>query len=264
MHKRKVERNRIIRNRSLPYKADYKLLKLLRKIGTRLFYIYIILPFLIHFTKREFTNKLLNFILIVTILSYYLINIYTEVYLCPKTAIKRRRGFLDNSLGSKFLESPVKQYYSNDSIHEGAYKMLVNCGESCYFTLKIVEKMTPHIVIKNAILFISLCFVLFFQEENYVFIVPLLQTFLSSIFLTELIEHFHFKKELELIFNQFLYIITNRNQDEDSLYIYAIALVLDYETVLAYNKSSLSDKVYRNLNEKLSEKWEEIIKRYDI
>ena len=41
-------------------------------------------------------------------------------------------------------------------------------------------------------------------------------------------------------------------------------LFLDYETTLAYNKAPLSDSVYEKLNEKLTEEWEKIKKRYDI
>ena len=43
-----------------------------------------------------------------------------------------------------------------------------------------------------------------------------------------------------------------------------ISFALDYETVLAYNKSPLSDKIYKKLDPQLSQEWEELKKRYDI
>ena len=40
--------------------------------------------------------------------------------------------------------------------------------------------------------------------------------------------------------------------------------MLDYETILAYNKSPLSDKEWERLEEPLSQQWEDIKKRYEI
>lgn len=54
----------------------------------------------------------------------------------PMAANERRKGFIDNSLGTKLLEKPVLNYYDNDSIEKGPYKMLVNCYENCFFTYK--------------------------------------------------------------------------------------------------------------------------------
>lgn len=52
--------------------------------------------------------------------------------------------------------------------------------------------------------------------------------------------------------------------DGDETLQEAVLLFLDYETTLAYNKAPLSDSVYEKLNEKLTEEWEKIKKRYDI
>ena len=57
----------------------------------------------------------------------------------PMAANERRKGFIDNSLGTKLLEKPVLNYYDNDSIEKGPYKMLVNCYENCFFTYNIIN-----------------------------------------------------------------------------------------------------------------------------
>lgn len=59
----------------------------------------------------------------------------------PMAANERRKGFIDNSLGTKLLEKPVLNYYDNDSIEKGPYKMLVNCYENCFFTYNIIKVM---------------------------------------------------------------------------------------------------------------------------
>ena len=69
----------------------------------------------------------------------------------PMAANERRKGFIDNSLGTKLLEKPVLNYYDNDSIEKGPYKMLVNCYENCFFTYNIIKVMLPKMAIKNTI-----------------------------------------------------------------------------------------------------------------
>ena len=71
------------------------------------------------------------FYLIIIIL-YFILSLYNEIILYPTTAEKRRKGFIDNSLGSKYLTEETKNYYSNDNLEKGPYKMLVNCYENCF------------------------------------------------------------------------------------------------------------------------------------
>ena len=73
----------------------------------------------------------------------------------PATARKRRKGFIDNSLVSKFLNKNVEGYYTNDNLKYGPYKMLVNCCENCFFTLNIAKGMVTQILVKNILLFIG-------------------------------------------------------------------------------------------------------------
>ena len=99
--------------RFLPYEADYKLLSKCRSISMWILIIIsifsIALPLIDYFNITHLHN-VVNFLYFILIISYFILDIYTETFLYPATARKRRRGFIDNALGSKFLEKPVENY----------------------------------------------------------------------------------------------------------------------------------------------------------
>lgn len=97
--------------RVLPYETDYNLLSLCRKwesFGLWMIGILsIILPIfgaIPECTNLDIFYSTLKFLYFIAIIAYYILDIYTETFLYPATARKRRKGFIDNSLGSKYLE----------------------------------------------------------------------------------------------------------------------------------------------------------------
>ena len=132
------------------------------------------------------------------IIAYYVLDVYTETFLYPATARKRRKGFIDNSLGSKFLEKKVEGYYTNDNLNYGPYKMLINCSENCFFTLNIAKGMVPRIVTKNVIFSIGFLVIAYRGIKDNLVAIPILQILLSTLFITELIHHLNFIAKLEL------------------------------------------------------------------
>ena len=257
-------------NRFLPFEADYTLLSKCRIWGTRglvaIAVCSISLPLLNYYSEVKMVNSIhtiLNYIYILLSVIYYILDIYTETFLYPATARKRRMGFIDNSLGSKFLNKNVKGYYTNDNLQYGPHKMLVNCWENCFFTLNIAKGMIAKIVIKNSILFIGFITVAYFGIRDNFIAISIVQILLSTLFLTEFIHHINFITKLEQLHERFIDIITKKMDSNETLQ-QAVLLFLDYETTLAYNKASLSDSVYEKLNERLSKEWEEMKTRYDI
>lgn len=141
-------------SRFLPYEADYQTLSYCRNWTGKMLWLVaglsVILP-LIPYLGIPVIYNIFNCMYFILIILYYVADMYTETFLYPATARKRRKGFIDNSLGSKFLDKQVKGYYSNDSLEYGPFKMLVNCGENCFFTLNIAKKMIPSVILKNVI-----------------------------------------------------------------------------------------------------------------
>lgn len=252
--------------RFLPYEADYKLLSKCRSISMWILIIIsifsIALPLIDYFNITHLHN-VVNFLYFILIISYFILDIYTETFLYPATARKRRRGFIDNALGSKFLEKPVENYYTNDRIEIGPYKMIVNCGENCFFTLNIARKMTVNIVLKNIIFTLLFCSIAYLGIMNSLIAIPVMQILFSTLFLTELVHHINFVVKLNLQFERFKEVFQNK-PNKKTIFQQALLLYLDYETTLAYNKAPLSDSVYNNLKEKLTREWEEIKNRYEL
>lgn len=256
--------------RLMPYEADYNLLAKCRKWETNGLWIIgvfsIILPLLDYFSGISLMKVLggvINCIYFIIFIAYYILDVYTETFLYPATARKRRKGFIDNSLGSKLLEKPVEGYYTNDKVQVGPYKIIVNCGENCYFTMNIAKAMILQIVAKNITFGVAFLIIAYFGIKDNLVAIPIMQILLSSLFLTELVHHLNFCAKLEQLFERFK-VVFEKKPTDDKILQEAVFLYLDYETTLAYNKAPLSDSIYENLNEKLSKEWEDIKTRYEI
>jgi hypothetical protein len=263
--------NPIIKSRFLPYEADFALLKMWRRIGNILLAIVSILsisrPFVSsNFTSNILLNNIIEYTSYIAIISYYVANIATEVFLYPASARLRRIDFIDNSLGTKFLSKESKNYFTNDVLKPGLYKLNVNCFENCYFTYNIAKEMTPSVVTKNVIFSTVFFTIAYIGLRGNILALPILQILLSTLFLTELIHHLTFVSRLNILLEKFEIhfnnTINSKSKRNDPKH--PILLLLEYETTLAFNKAPLSDKVYRNLNLKLSAEWEEVKKHYEI
>ena len=256
--------------RFLPYGADFKKLDSFRRAETIILYIIsalsFIIPYLLTIPQSDILIRVIDIIKIIDIILiivYYILDVITEIFLYPDTARKRRKGLLDNSLGSKYLSQPVEGYYSNNEIEKGSKKILVNCYENCFFTYNIAKAMQKQIIIKNIVLFIMFIIVIYFGFRNNLFALPILEVLFSSLFLTGLIHHFNFLVKLKTLLERFQNEFSEQHE-EFQTFQNAILFLLDYETTLAYNKSPSSNRVYKKLREKLSAEWELIKKRYDI
>lgn len=238
---------------SIPYQDNYKKLKLCRKLNFGLLVFVIVLSVILPILRKcNFSfYDILDFLNIVLIIGYFVLTTVTEVFIYQSTSLKRRMGYIDNSIGSKLLEKPLMGYFSNDSIPYGPYKLAVNCYENCYFSYNIAKAMTLRIVIKNSVFFIFFLACAYFGFQGNVVATPIIQIFISTLFLNELIQHLNFRTQLKKILDSFQQLFSQKFKHDDLGM--PIFLALDYETVLAFNKSPLSDKIYNQLNPKLSE-----------
>ena len=208
--------------------------------------------------------NLLNMLNYFFIIGYGILYIVVEIIMQPMVAKERRKGFIDNSLGTKLLDKPVLNYYDNDSIKQGPYKMLVNCYENCFFTYNIIKAMLSKMVIKNTIIFVLLLIFAYHGIKDNIVAIPFLQLFLSSLFLIELVYYIAFFFRLKNLHENFKQIFNAPELIKNNTIQNAIYMVLEYETTLAYNKSPNSNSVYQKLNNKLTEEWNSIKQNYDI
>ncbi|MBN1969539.1 MAG: hypothetical protein JW870_09250 [Candidatus Delongbacteria bacterium] len=252
----------------LPFETDYKTLKNWRITGLVFLYFASVLSILIPlnetFLHSVAFRNILEFSNYIFIIFYFIINVVTETFIFPATSRARRLDFIDNSLGSKFLGDVSINNFSNDVVQIGTYKMAVNCFENCFFTYNISKGMMPQVITKNTIftfIFLSTAYVGF--KDN-AFALPILRVFLSSLFITELIHHLNFVSKLKNLTERFKLIFMEKEKLSQNVLPHSILLILEYETILAYNKAPLSDRVYKKLSKQLTAKWEELKKYYEI
>lgn len=260
--------------RQLPYAISYNTVTYWRKIEDGFLWGVFICQITLQLFQINSVNHLLdsmgcivdilNMLNCIFIILYGGLYVVVEIIMQPMAANERRKGFVDNSLGTRLLDKPVLNYYDNDTIEQGAYKMLVNCYENCFFTYNIIKEMLPKIIIKNIILFVLLLIFAYYGIKDNIVAIPFLQLFLSSLFLIELIYHIVFFFRLKNLCEKFKQIFNTHKSTKNRTIQDAIYMVLEYETTLAYNKSPISDSVYQKLNDKLTEEWNSIKQNYDI
>lgn len=261
-------------DRQLPYEISYKTIAFWRNVENGFLWSTFICSILLQtfqidcishsLVSMKYIANLFNVLNYISIIGYGLLYIIVEIIMQPMAANERRKGFIDNSLGTKLLEKPVLNYYDNDSIEKGPYKMLVNCYENCFFTYNIVKAMLPKMIAKNTILLILLLVFAYYGIKDNVVAIPFLQLFLSSLFLIELIYHVLFFFRLKNLCDRFKQIFSTSKLTKNKTIQDAVYMVLEYETTLAYNKSPNSNSVYQKLNHKLTEEWGSIKEHYDI
>ncbi len=185
-------------------------------------------------------------------------------YLFYEGSKMKRSDFIDNSLGTSFMDKRSKEYFTNDNIQPGVYKLAVNCFENIFFTSRVVSKMifmtwiwtivVTAIFIGSAVLGERQIILMLFQLS-----LPVL-LFQNSIKLTlfatrisNLYEHFL------RMFNDLRGVQDNKLKEPEM-----IKLVIDYQTALSWGSLLTSKSIFDKMNPELTREWIEVKKRYDI
>lgn len=197
------------------------------------------------------------------IISYAVLSFISEnvFYQASK---KRREDFIDNSFKTTIAEDRSIEYYTNESITSGIYKMAVNGFENSLFTYNIASKMTLRLWIKNIIFAILiLIFAVFGYNSAFVL---LIQLTLPILLLQQAIKHTLFVFRIERVYENYRRLFNDLKNQVDSKYKRPEILlnVLDYETTITYGSVLLDSDMYENMNDDLSKKWLELKRDYMI
>ena len=179
-------------------------------------------------------------------------------------SIQRRVDFIDNSFDSSFNEDRSREYYTNENIASGIYKMAVNGFENSLFTYTISKEMITKLWLKNMI-FGILILIFAIGGFNNAFIL-MLQLTLPLLLLQQAIKHSLFVYRIKRVFENYKRLFNDLKQLNDSKQKRPeiILNVLDYETTLTYGGIHLDSKIYNKLNLDLSIKWDEMKQTYNI
>tara|TARA_R110002072_G_scaffold301548_1_gene481500 strand:+ start:1196 stop:1969 length:774 start_codon:yes stop_codon:yes gene_type:complete len=204
------------------------------------------------------TNINCFFIVAFAILSFISETIFYQA------SIQRREDFIDNSFETTLAENRSQEYYTNDNITSGIYKMAVNGFENSLFTYNIAKKMTAPLWFKNILFAILiLTFSIFGYSSAFTL---LIQLTLPILLLQQAIKHTLFVYRIKRVFenNRRLFNDLKNLNNSKHKRPEIILNVLDYETTLTYGAILLNSKIYDEMNPSLSVIWNKLKQEYNI
>lgn len=254
-------------SRYVPLDIDYKTLN---RIDTALNYILWASTILslgvliLEITKvfplnNEFLQQTLNSIICTLAVIYFIGEVILNL-LFQFSEIKRRKDFIDNSLGTTLSVENSTGYFNNQNTSVGILKMGKNCFESSLFSKTISGKMVVPMVFKALmVIIIFLVLALFTNNKT---LTTVLQLTLPLSVIQQCIKLYYFSHRVNRVFEEFQYIFSNARVEERENLI--ISNVMNYESTLAWGSILLDDGLFKKLNPTLSQDWENIKIRYSL
>jgi hypothetical protein len=239
----------------------------LNKINSILFWALLAVNILPELLKRFLTNpaemdcyaSLINFLIIVSFIASFVIVIIVEYYLIPVAESKRRADYFENSFKQNFQLKKSEDYFTNEEINPGFYKMAVNLFQNLFFTTSVAKLMIPKVIFKAAIgllIYISISFIGF---KNYPIFITLLQAIFSLNIIGQIIKFFIYHerkkqmmKELQILFSNSDFIKSDKAVPQ------IIKLYTDYECNISWGLILLDDKLFNKHNDTMEESWSKI------
>ncbi|KAA6329429.1 hypothetical protein EZS27_021766 [termite gut metagenome] len=174
----------------------------------------------------------------------------------------RRHDFVDNALGCKLAENRSQEYYTNDSLQNGLYKMGVNSFESCFFSYNIASKTLFCLWVKTILLSIAF---LFFAISGYNEIaIFIIQLAIPLLLLQQAIKQQLYVVRLKEVLARYRTIFNNIKNVTEYNTAKLLREILEYEGIISWGNLLLDETTYNNLNAELSAQWEEKKKEYSI
>lgn len=207
----------------------------------------------------DFLNSFNSFF----ILGYAILE-FTIQHIFYEASIQKRYDFIDNSFETSFSEENSTEYFTNDDIDKGIYKMAVNGFENSLFTYNISKRMIKSIWIKNIIigfLFLGISIAGF----NNVFVM-LFQLSLPLLLLYQALKLTIFVNRINKVFENYrrLFQDLKNKKKRKSKKPEILINVIEYESTLSWGGIILDKNIYEKLNPKLSEKWYKMKIKYEI
>lgn len=189
---------------------------------------------------------------------------FTTAYYQNKGDMIRRRDFIDNSFGTKLTIDSSVNYYTNEEVSCGINKALINVFENLIFSLSISRKMRSISIKKMGVGILVLIFFAIYGFANSVLALPILQLFLSKYFIEEFILLNNYVKELELLEQEIIELLTVNEMDLVIREGKIIKILIAYECNISYSKIIIDSKMFFKMNSELSLKWDKIKLKYNI
>ena len=252
----------------IPFRNTFDYAKLYDKYANYVLWIstlLIIIAFLlkVFYPNLSYISNIINKVNCLFIVAYAVLNFITD-YIFYKASYHKRLDFIDNSFNTSYSEENSSEYYSNDDIENGIYKLAVNSFENSLFTYIISKKMLIKIWIKNTLIALIFLVLAIFGYENA--FVLLLQLALPILLLSKAIKLTIFVNRVNQVYENYRKLFQNIKSNRDNEFASPEILinVIEYEAILSWGSILLDSKIYNSINDELSKNWEEIKIKYEI
>lgn len=204
---------------------------------------------------QQFLNAVSCFLALTYFTSDLLVN-----YLFQCAEGHRRNDFFDNGLNTILANQISQDYFTNDTISAGMYKMGVNGFENSFFTLNIAKRYLKGMVVKSAMVFVIFLIAALFGGNRVLIVV--LQLALPLTIIQQTVRLLIFKNRVEQVYEYFKRIFQlPKGDQQDHLLIHNVT---NYETALAWASIKLPDDIFDEMNPILTMQWENIKQRLNI
>lgn len=253
-----------------PHNNLFNKINTLTKISNFLFWLIFLLTIFPLLVKSFYDiTEYIDLLIIINIISIcflFTLDIIIEFVLLPLANNRRIDDFLDNSLGSNFSQKNSINYYDNDKIKIGLYKVAVNLFENCFFTKALLCKSYINKIIIPILFIIVLIISTYTGFKNNPLGLTILQTLLSINILGNLIKYSILVIKLNTIEDNLNSLFQNKNFKTNLIeyesYIYRYWL--KYETLISKINPDISTKTFAKSNTILTKEWEDIKIKHNI
>lgn len=192
-------------------------------------------------------------------LAYFFADILTN-YLFQCAEAHRRNDLFDNSLNTVLAEENTEEYFTNDAIATGIYKLGVNGFENAFFTSSLAGRYLITMTWKTALVVLIFIGVMVYGDNSTLLVV--LQLALPLTIIQQTIRLLIFKNRLDRIIDSYKRIFhIPKGTAQDNLIMHTVT---NYEATLAWASIKIPDEQFNRMNDELSDRWEEIKKRHNI
>ena len=253
-------------NRNVPFKIDYDLIKSLEKFASIILVISALISTCVLIIEKnnfaiskETVIKILNASLGIISVVYFLLDI-VQNYLFYKAEINRKNDFIDNSLNTKLSDKNSNEYFSNDNLEPGFFKLGVNAFENSFFSKMVSKSMIPKKIITSCLFVLLFLLVIFCTDQST--IISLFQIVLPFSVLQQTYKLYIFNSRINTVFDKFKFIFSNLTKETQTALF--VENIINYEKTLSWGGILLDSKKFDELNPVLSSEWEDIKKRFGI
>lgn len=215
-----------------------------------------ILAALVSLVQNDTVSKIAISLQVIMALLYFICNTVDDGHFWYKAEKERRKNSIQNGLGTRLAEYDTEGYYNND-LQPSVRKCAMNTLESNYFTKIIAEKM----ILKKSIaaviaIVVLICSCIFVEDANILLIIA--QTAFSSYVFVDFIMLLLYKTRMESLYETAYnnMILGNANSENTA---WLISYIVEYEAIKAHYKVRLDEKIFNDINDSLSAKWQKVI-----